>query len=90
MDVTKSKVLSDTHPDIEEYMLKRWREMPSWEKMKLVNDMSMTVCQLALTGLKRRYPNMSEEEEKKRMAGLFLGRDWAIKLFGWDPDINGY
>jgi len=44
--------------------------------------MYLTVKQLALAGLRARYPNSSESELKRQLADLFLGAELAAKVYG--------
>ncbi|MDD5674623.1 MAG: hypothetical protein PHC61_10695 [Chitinivibrionales bacterium] len=45
---------------------------------------------MALTRLRGQYKNMSRQEEKLRLAALWLPRETMIKWFNWDPLLKGY
>lgn len=81
--------LKDTHPEIEEYLIGRWRKAPAWEKIKQVNEMYFTLRLLALAGLKRRHPVLSEKELDKEIAKLFLGEELVCKIYGCDSNNEG-
>lgn len=45
---------------------------------------------LALARIRKRYgPDLSEREERLRLASLYLPRETMIEAFGWDPDVHG-
>ncbi len=61
------------------------------EKMERVADLSRAVQQLALARIRAQYgPNLSEREERLRLGSLWLDRETMIKVFGWDPEVEGY
>jgi hypothetical protein len=81
----------DTPLDVEERLIERYRQMTGLERLALALDMSEAVRQLALAGIRARYgPNLSEREERLRLAALTLDRESMIAAFGWDPEIEGY
>ena len=70
----------DTDEKTERVLLELVRTMSCWQKMEQVADLTNTVRQLALTGLKERYPGASEEVIRFRFAELVLGRDLALRV----------
>jgi hypothetical protein len=86
-----SPIPSDTPPDVEEILLERYRQMTPEQRLMRAVDMSRAVQQLALTRIRAEYgPDLSEREERLRLASLWLPRETMIKVFGWDPEIEGY
>jgi hypothetical protein len=86
-----SPIPSDTPPDVEEILLERYRQMTAEERLMRALDMSRAVQQLALARIRAEYgPDLSEREERLRLASLWLPRETMIKVFGWDPEIEGY
>lgn len=85
----RSAVL-DTDPDVERVLIEMTRAMPDWKRFRQIAALSEGCRRLALVGLRSRYPNASEEELRKRFAAIVLDRDTVIKMFGWDPEIEGY
>jgi hypothetical protein len=75
----------DTSPEAEELLFSLWRETPAWRKLELMEDMNRTVRQLALVGLRRRHPNASQEELRRRLADILLGEGLAAKVYGPIP-----
>jgi len=45
---------------------------------------------MALAGIRARYGEIPEHEAKLRLASLWLGRDTMVRVFGWDPEVEGY
>jgi hypothetical protein len=82
--------ISDTDPQVERKMIELARAMPDWKKIEQVFSLIETTRALAKSGLRARYPQATEEELKKRLAALALDRETMIKVYGWDPEIEGY
>ncbi len=49
-------VFSDTSPETERVLFAMLREMPPWRKLEMVAQLNQTVRELALSGLRERYP----------------------------------
>jgi hypothetical protein len=81
---------SDTHPALEPIIIEGYRNMPPGQRLKLAFEMSETIRELAKAGIVKRHPGISEEELRKRMGALLLGRELSIKVNGWDPVLEGY
>jgi hypothetical protein len=82
-------MLTDTDEKIEQYLVEQYRKMPSWKKMEIVRALILTCQELALVGIRERYPNATEEEIKLRLAALWLNKELMIKLYNWNPDQMG-
>ncbi len=75
-------MLSDTHPEIEAVQLQLLRQAPAWRKANMLGQMYETVKQLAYQGLRKRHPEISEIELRRRLADLLLGDDLAHQVYG--------
>jgi hypothetical protein len=76
------QVFADTSPEIEQVLFAMLREMPAWRKLDLVAQLNQTVRELALSGLRERYPQADEAEVRRRLADLVLGSELAEKAYG--------
>ena len=74
----------DTSAEIERLQIERWRQMSPESKAALVSGLTQAASELALAGLKQRYPDASPRELFLRMAILTLGPDLAGKAY---PEI---
>ena len=75
--------LSDDTPlHIRQLQIDLLRQMPTWRKLQLVGEMNLTVRQLALAGLRQRYPDDSPELLQRRLADLSLGPELAARVCG--------
>lgn len=81
-----SKRLSDTHPEAEKVQLEILRAMTSWRRFELLDDLITTGRELALIGLRDRFPKASPAELRRRLATLLLGSALAAKVYGPEPD----
>lgn len=47
--------------------------------------MRRTVCDLAMSGLRERYPDASANELRRRLADIVLGKELALRAYGPFP-----
>lgn len=76
---------SDTHPEIEALQIHLLRQVPGWRKMEMLASLNAAARELTLAGLRRRYPDASENEIRRRLADLLLGEELANRVYG-EPD----
>ena len=76
---------SDTTPEAEAFLLAYWRQAPAWEKWQRMLELNRSARMLALTGLRRRHPDASDEEIRRRLADLLLGPELAARVYGPIP-----
>jgi predicted Fe-S protein YdhL (DUF1289 family) len=74
----------DTSPYIERLQIAAWRQMSSEQKAAIVSGLTQTVFDLALAGVRARYPDASPREQILRRAVITLGTDLACKAC---PDV---
>lgn len=79
---------ADTSPEAEAILFKLWRDTPGWRKLEMMESLNRTAKQLALAGLKHRYPTASEEDLKRKMATLLLGEETAAQVYGPSPECS--
>lgn len=80
----------DTYPKSEQVLIELLRNVPAWQKCRQVSQMIQATRQLSIAGLRIRYPDASDEELHKRVAALWLDRELVVKVYGWDPESEGY
>ena len=76
------QLATDTPPEIERIQMEHLRAMPPWRKMELLGEMNRTVRDLAMAGLRQRYPDDTPEQRKRRLADLLLGSELAARVYG--------
>lgn len=76
---------SDTSPEAERVLLELARQTPPWRKVELMGEMYRAVCDLAWSGLRRRYPQASPIELRRRLASILLGDELANRVYGPPP-----
>ena len=59
----------------------RYGTAAPWEKMAMLNRLNRAVRQLALAGLRQRYPDATEVELRRHLADLLLGPELAQRVF---------
>jgi hypothetical protein len=77
-----SAYYSDTDPAMEALQIHLLHEAPPWRKMELLAGLNASAKNLALAGLRRRFPKASPEELRRRLADLLLGEELARKVYG--------
>ncbi len=77
-----SVLFPDTHPKMEALQIRLWRQASPTRKMQMVAQLNTSARMLALTGLRSQYPQASEAELRRRLAGLLLGDELARKVYG--------
>ena len=86
-----SSLFPDTHPAAEAVLIRLLRTAPPWRKLEMVGQMNQAVKTMMRSGLRERYPKDSPVEIERRMAGLLLGEELALKVYGplpEDPDAG--
>lgn len=78
--------LSDTSPDIERVLFDLARNAPAWRKVELMGEMYRAVRDLALSGLRHRYPGAAPAELRRRLADILLGAELAARAYGPPPE----
>ena len=81
---------SDTHPSVEAFLVEGYRRMTLAEKMARVSAMSRAVQELALVDIRRRHPQADAREQELRLASRRLDGETMRRVFGWDPEREGY
>jgi len=77
-----SVLSSDTHPKMEALQIQFWRQASPTRKMHILAQLNASARTLAQAGLRARYPQASEAELRRRLAGLLWGEDLARKVYG--------
>ncbi len=80
----------DTSPEIEAMLVARWRAMEPWQKISVVSDLQRAGDEAAIVGILQRHPFAGPAEVRLRLAALKHGREFAVRYFGWDPDVRGW
>lgn len=75
----------DTSPEAEAVLFELWRETPAWRKVEMMESLNQGARQLALMGLRQRFPDASPEELQRRLASILLGDDLASRVYGPIP-----
>ncbi len=77
-----SALFPDTHPKMEALQIQLWRQASPTRKMQMLAQLNASARLLAMTGLRLQYPQASEAELRRRLAGLLLGEELARKVYG--------
>ena len=75
----------DTPAEIEQRQIEGWRRMSPAEKADLIVKLSQAARDMALAGIRERFPQASPREQFLRLAILTLGRELASRAY---PEID--
>jgi hypothetical protein len=64
--------------------------MSAAQKLRIMQDLIRTAHLLALSDIKRRYPNAVKRELQLRLAPRRLEPELMRKAFGWDYEVEGF
>jgi predicted component of type VI protein secretion system len=67
---------------MEALQIELWRSASPTRKMQKLAQLNHSARLLALAGLRSQYPESSETELRRRLAGLLLGEEIACKVYG--------
>ena len=73
---------ADTTPEAEAVLFRLWRETPAWRKLEMMEGLNRTARQMALLGLRQRFPDALPEEIQRRWAAIVLGEALASRVYG--------
>jgi len=77
---------ADTSERADEVQFEILRRMTVQQRAEVFTQMTLAVQELAMAGLRRQYPNATDDELRLRMAARRLGNDVVRKIWGWVPD----
>ena len=88
--VGSSFALTDASANVDEMVVGCWRSMSVIERFEAVAALNDACDRMAEAGVQRRYPSAGDDEVRRRVIALWLGRDLMVDVYGWDPDIEGW
>lgn len=75
----------DTTPEAQQMQFELLRRMPIRRRLALTCELIQTARKLMMADLRRRFPQASEEELRRRLIARLLTRDEVIRVYGFDP-----
>lgn len=81
-EISYRELYPDTDPEAERVQMEIYRRMPPWQKIQLVEDANRMSRELALAGLRSRFPDAGPDEIRRRFFGLWLGEELAAEVYG--------
>lgn len=82
--------LSDTHAEAEKRLIEGYRAMMPAQKMRSLGALYRAARRFTLVDIRRRHPDADEHETQMRLAARFLEPDLMRRIYGWDPNVEGY
>lgn len=72
---------SDTHPEIDRFLMQAFRQMPTWKKAHLINEATKGIQQWAIAGIRHQHPDATPTEIRFYLAIRWLGKETANQLY---------
>ncbi len=82
-----TQIFPDTPPETERVLFAMLRNMPPWRKLEMVAQLNQAGRELALAGLRTRYPAATQDELHRRLADILLGAELATRVYGLVPEV---
>ncbi len=83
-----TQVFPDTPPETERVLFAMLRDAPSWRKLEMVAQLNQAGRDLALVGLQTRYPKATQDELRRHLADILLGKELAAHVYGPVPETD--
>ncbi len=80
----------DTSPEMEAEWIRITRRLTPDQRLRQTFRLIGMARNLAMSGVRSRYPNASPEELRRRFAALVLDAETVRRVYGWDPEKEGY
>ncbi len=80
-----TKLFPDTDPQIERVWLEMLRQAPAWRKLHIVAEMNRAGRELALLGLRKRYPTSLPSACAVAWRPSCWGKNWLPALMARYP-----
>lgn len=80
----------DTTPNAQQVHFELMRQLPDWKRLRLAFDLTQAGRQLVLSDIRCRYPDVTDEELRRRFIARVLPRADVIRAYGFDPELEGY
>ncbi|MFQ5718719.1 MAG: hypothetical protein ACE5IK_04140 [Acidobacteriota bacterium] len=84
----KTSSIRDTSDAAAAVQIRVLRGMSARRKVNLVEDANRTARDLALAGIRLRFPGASETERIRLLMDLLLGQDLATRVYGPGPTVS--
>ena len=84
------QLFEDTSEEIVQKMAEIARVTPIWKKLQQAADTSAAMKQFAIAGIRQRHPQATEEGLRRRLAAMLFDHENVVKMYNWDPKIEGY
>lgn len=89
--MNRTSAARDTSLAVEELLIENYARMSPAVKLERVCALNRLADEMAAASIRARYGlGLQERELGLRLASLRLGRDVMIRVFGWDPQAEGY
>lgn len=83
-------LISDTTPEMQQTHYEMARRLPASKRLALAFELTELGRNLILADLRHKFPQADEEEMRRRFISRVLPRADVIRVYGFDPQDEGY
>jgi hypothetical protein len=87
--VDSHAIALDTTREARRLQMERWSESAPARKFEMIEALCHDARTLARAGIRLRFPDASQREQRLRLGALTIERRLMIEAFGWDPEREG-
>jgi hypothetical protein len=80
----------DTTAEAQEMHYEMMRRLPAPRRLALAFELTEALRKLILADLHHRFPQASDEDIRRRFIARVLPRADVIRVYGFDPEQEGY
>lgn len=80
----------DTTPDAQRKQIEMMRRLTPSQKLSLAFALTDAMRDLVLANLRQQFPQANETELRRRFIARVLPRADVIRVYGFDPQAEGY
>lgn len=81
---------ADTSPEAEALQFEHYRTLEPWQKVRIMCELGTLMETVARRGIRERHTTAGEHEIRLRLAALRLGPELVQRVWGWDPEVEGW
>lgn len=80
----------DTTAEAQAMHYEMMRRLPAPKRLALAFELTEALRKLILANLRQRFPQASDEDIRRRFIARVLPRADVIRVYGFDPEEEGY
>lgn len=80
----------DTSVAAQQAQFELMRRVPGWKRLALAFELTEATRQMVLADILHHFPEVTDEDRRRRFIARVLPREQVISAYGFDPKVEGY